>query len=232
MRASKITLGLCAAALLVVRPPLAAQAPQAQASPAAKLPAAIPLFPLEDAALFPRAARPFHIFEPRYRAMIADALKGDRIIGMVTLQPGFESNYGGRPPVYAVGCAGVIEEVDELPDGRYNILLRGLVKFRIDGEDQTRAYRLASVTAIPEPTVESQKDAIHKQRERLEVLLTMPGSDRAIPPDVADEEVIDAVAQYVPMDPKQRQALLELEGALSRGQALVELLESKSAPPR
>ena len=79
-------------ALLACGPLFAQPAPQQSAPKPDTLPAMIPLFPLEDAALFPRGARPFHIFEQRYRAMIADALKGDRIIGMVTLQPGFESN--------------------------------------------------------------------------------------------------------------------------------------------
>ena len=224
-RALLILLVVCAA--LLVPPPALAQAPTAD-----KLPATIPLFPLEDPALFPHGARPFHIFEPRYRAMVADALKGDRIIGMVTLQPGFEANYEGRPAIYGVGCAGYIEQVEELPDGRYNILLRGLVKFRVNGEDQSRAYRLARVTAIPEPVVDDQKAALRKERQRIEVLLTMPGGDPAIPPDVADEEVIDAVSQYVPLDPSQRQALLEQDGIVARGQALIELLEARAKPVR
>ena len=75
------------------------------------LPATIPIFPLEDVMLFPSVSRPLHIFEPRYRAMVADALKGDRIIGMVLLRPGYEADYEGRPPVYPIGCAGVITEV-------------------------------------------------------------------------------------------------------------------------
>ena len=69
--------------------------------------------------LFPGVSRPLHIFEPRYRAMVADALKGDRIIGMVTLKPGYEANYAGRPAVYEIGCAGVITDVEELPGGRF-----------------------------------------------------------------------------------------------------------------
>ena len=83
---------------------------------------------------------------------MADALKGDRIIGMVLLRPGHEAEYEGRPPVYPIGCAGVITDVEQLPDGRYAILLRGLVKFRVTSEDQSRAYRLARVEAMPEMT--------------------------------------------------------------------------------
>jgi Lon protease-like protein len=194
------------------------------------LPAVIPIFPLEDAMLFPAVSRPFHIFEPRYRAMIADALKGDRIIGMVTLRPGFEANYEGRPPIYPVGCAGVIVDVEELPDGRFNIVLRGLVKFRVTAEDPGRSYRLARVSAVAEPTIDAEKNTLHEQRQRLELLMTRAGSDAKVPPEIADEEVVNALAQYVPLEPEERQALLELDGALSRAKALIGLLESMSQP--
>ncbi len=108
------------------------------------LPPTIPIFPLPNVVLFPNVFLPLHIFETRYRAMVKDALASDRIIGMVLLQPGFEANYEGRPRVYPVGCAGVITHSEPLPDGRYNIVLRGLEKFRMTGEDESRPYRLAT----------------------------------------------------------------------------------------
>ena len=85
----------------------------------------LPLFPLPNVVLFPNVFLPLHIFEPRYRAMVADAIAGDRMIGMVLLRPGWEHDYEGRPPVFAVGCSGVITHVEQLADGRYNIVLRG-----------------------------------------------------------------------------------------------------------
>src|SRR4051794_30821611 len=103
------------------------------------LPPTIPIFPLPNVVLFPNVFLPLHIFEPRYRAMVADALAGDRIIGMTLLQPGFEGDYEGRPPVYAIGCAGLITHSEVLPDGRYNIVLRGLERFRIVDEDASHA---------------------------------------------------------------------------------------------
>jgi hypothetical protein len=203
-----------------------------QTASAKALPAVIPIFPLEDAMLFPNASRPLHIFEPRYRAMVADALKGDRIIGMVTLRPGYEDNYEGRPPIYAIGCAGVITDFEELPNGEFNIVLRGLVKFRVASEDQSRLYRLARVDAMPERSDNAQKVALRKQRQRLELIVITRGSATGIPPDIPDEEVVDALAQYVPLDPPDRQALLEREGALARAQAVIDLLESTVALPR
>jgi uncharacterized protein len=194
------------------------------------LPSVIPIFPLEEAMLFPNASRPLHIFEPRYRAMINDALKGDRIIGMVALRPGYEANYEGRPAIYAVGCAGVISEVEELPDGRFNIVLRGFVKFRINSEDDSRPYRLARVAAMPESLDDKEKDALHKERLRLEELVTKPGAASNVPPDISDEEVVNVLAQYVPVDPIQRQALLELDGVLLRSRALIDLLGIAGRP--
>ena len=190
------------------------------------LPPDIPIFPLEVTMLFPGVSRPLHIFEPRYRAMVADALKGDRIIGMVTLKPGFEADYAGRPPIFEIGCAGVITDVEELSGGRFNIVVRGLVKFRVNGEDATRSYRVANVTAMPEIPDDAERAALHKQRQRLEALITK-GSDTKVTPDTTDEELVNTLAQYLPMTYAQRQTLLELESVLARALVLIDLIESK-----
>jgi Lon protease-like protein len=196
-----------------------------------KLPTVIPIFPLEVTMLFPGVSRPLYIFEPRYRAMVADALKGDRIIGMTTLKPGYEANYAGRPPIYEIGCAGVITDVEELSGGRFNIVLRGLVKFRVTGEDDSRPYRLARVDAMPEVLDDAEKAALRKQRERLEALVTK-GSDSKVPPEMSDEELVNLLAQYMPLDHAERQVLLELKSVLLRSQALIDRIESKAALPR
>jgi Lon protease-like protein len=189
------------------------------------LPSTIPIFPLDDVMVFPNILRPLHIFEARYRAMVADALKGDRVIGMIQLRPGYEANYEGRPPVFAVGCAGVITDFEQLPDGRYNIVLRGLVKFRILSEDQSLPYRVARVEAILEEPDNQERAALGKQRDRLIALL--PSQSEPPPPAVPDEDVINTLAQYMPIGAQQRQELLELKGPLSRSEALIALLQAK-----
>lgn len=190
------------------------------------LPPTIPIFPLDDVVLFPNMLRPLHIFEPRYRAMVADALEGDRIIGMVLLQPGYEADYQGRPLVYPIGCAGVITEVQQLPDGRYNIVLRGLVKFRISSEDQSRSYRLAQVEALSEVLNNSERQALSEQRQRLEALLVSiaPSSP---PPALSDEDLVNGLSQFLDFSSLERQELLEQEGTLSRSQTLIDLLERR-----
>ncbi len=196
------------------------------------LPPTIPIFPLPNVVLFPNVFLPLHIFEARSREMVADALAGDRIIGMTLLRPGYESNYEGRPPVYPVGCAGVITHSEPLSEGRYNIVLRGLEKFRITGEDRAKPYRLAHVDPLPEDIAAADRDAIRKHRTRLEALLAAAiersGADPKFPPAVPDEDLVNALAQYLQLEPLERQALLERRGVLARLLGLIELLEMKT----
>lgn len=167
--------------------------------------------------------------------MVADALKGDRIIGMVMLQPGHEAEYEGRPPIFPIGCAGLITEFEQLPDGRYNILLGGLTKFRVEAEDNSRLYRLARVTAISEVLDDREAAALNEARERLGSLLSALSSRIGIPeppPGVPDEQVVDELSEYLPMPSLQRQRLLEQEDPLARARSLVELLEMLAASRR
>jgi Lon protease-like protein len=195
------------------------------------LPPTIPIFPLPNAVLFPNVFLPLHIFEPRYRDMVADALEGDRIIGMVLLRPGFESDYDGRPPVYPIGCAGLIRHSERLPDGRYNIVLHGLEKFRIRSEDDSRSYRLAHIETILEPLTDADRAGLRAERSRLEALLVPKpegrGADCTVPSTMSDEELVNALAQYLELEPVEKQALLERPGLLPRCRSLIELLEMK-----
>src|SRR5439155_10752363 len=102
------------------------------------------LFPLPNLVLFPHVVQPLHVFEPRYRQMTADALAGDRLIALALLQPGWEADYEGRPAVHPVACLGRVVADQLLPDGRYNLLVRGLSRLRLHGEvTDAKPYRTA-----------------------------------------------------------------------------------------
>ena len=194
------------------------------------LPPTIPLFPLPNVVLFPNVFLPLHIFEPRYREMVDDALRGDRIIGMVLLRPGWEPLYSGRPPVYPIGCAGVITHSERLSDGRFNIVLRGMEKFRVTAEDDARLYRVAQVESVHEPAPDTFREEMHAARQRLEALLVPQPVGRPeprMPAAMPDEELVNALAQYMEFEPVEKQALLEREGLLERCRSLIELLEMK-----
>src|SRR5262249_47863476 len=159
--------------------------------------------------LFPNVFLPLHIFEPRYRQMVDDALKGDRIIGMVLLRPGWETDYEGRPAVYPIGCAGVVTHAERLADGRFNIVLRGMQKFRISDEETERAYRLAHIVPMPEPPPERFREEIRSERRRLEALLVphdetrdaKEPKDTKVPSSMPDEDLVNALAQYLELEP-------------------------------
>ena len=223
---------LVAAGVLCAPVPVPAQTATPGSTAQIALPPTIPIFPLGDVMLFPRVTRQLHIFEPRYREMVADALDGNRVIGMVLLEPGYEADYEGRPPVSALGCAGIIEDFERLPDGRYNILLRGLTKFRITGEDQSRAYRLADVEALPERLTDAERVTLADLREELVVLLRSDMPDLEVPPGAPDEAVVNGVAQIMRLDPADRLGLLEQPNPLARAGALIDLLNVRAALSR
>ena len=200
------------------------------------LPPTIPLFPLPNAVLFPNVFLPLHIFEPRYRQMVAEALEGDRIIGMTLLRPGWEADYEGRPPIYPIGCAGLITFAERHKDGRFNIVLRGLEKFRVVLEENsnTHNYRVAQVDSIVESTdamTDADRAAMRDARRRLEALLVPQpegrGAEPKVPPTMPDEDLVNALAQYLELEPVEKQALLERETLLARCRSLIELLEMK-----
>jgi Lon protease-like protein len=196
---------------------------------ATSIPSEIPLFPLPEVSLFPGVSRPFVIFEPRYREMIADALAGSRIIGMVALRPGFEKDYEGRPPIYEIGCAGQIQQYEKLSDGRYLILLRGVMTFRIASEDQRKPYRIAHVESVPELLKNEELGQLSAVRERLTQLLyvSLPVGVEPPDPDLDDAEFVNVTALNLSMSEADRQALLERNSVLARARALLDRLAQK-----
>jgi uncharacterized protein len=195
------------------------------------LPGTIPIFPLPNVVLFPNVFLPLHIFEPRYREMVGDALSGDRLIGMVLLRAGWETDYEGRPEIYPVGTAGLITFSEQHADGRYNIVLRGLEKFRVVAEDHSRSYRVAEIESLMEEPTDAERSIIRTERRRLETLLVPQpsgrGVDPKVPPSMADEDLVNSLAQYLDLEPIEKQALLERDGLVARCRSLIDLLEMK-----
>ncbi len=176
--------------------------------------------------LFPRVPVPLHIFEPRYRKMIADALAGARVVGMVLLRPGWEADYEGRPPVFESGCAGRIDHSEELPDGRYNIVLRGLTRFRVREEHEGEPYRLARVEPLADALGPSE--VLEASRQRVVELVSRAAEvpvTAVARPDLSDELFVNALSQSLELDPLEKQALLDCDGVLARYERLATVLE-------
>ncbi len=195
------------------------------------LPSLLPIFPLPNVVLFPSVFLPLHIFEPRYRQMLADALRGDRIIGMVLLKGG-RDDIEEPPPVYAIGCAGLVSHAETLQDGRSNIILRGIQRFRVVGEEADRAYRRAQIEPLPDAASDAIRGEVRQARAQLEALLARrletAGGEAMVPGDMADQDLGNTLAQYLDFDPVEKQALLERDDAASRSRALIGLIELRA----
>lgn len=199
-------------------------------------PLTLPIFPLPDVTFFPHTMLPLHVFEARYRAMITDALARDRKIAVVRLKPGFEASYAGKPPVFLVAGAGEIVSWERLATGRYNILVKGEWRVRIESELPTDTlYRI--VTAQPLDDVESTGDvspALARIRDlcgRLLQALDRPSDllDAALAADQKPGVIADRIAASVVPDPDLRQELLETREVARRlerlGGALQDLVK-------
>jgi Lon protease-like protein len=199
----------------------------------------IRLFPLPNLVLFPGAVQPLHIFEPRYRQMTADALAGDRLIAMVLPRPGWEAHYAAKPEIHDVACLGRILAEQHLPDGRFNILLRGTLRIRIVEElASEKLYRTARVEAIETPAwADLAGQAEWRSRLREQIPRCFAGQaevrDRIL--QLFDEDVpvaalADLIAFTLPLDAEFKQMLLEELEVPHRLERLLRYLDAPRRP--
>jgi len=194
------------------------------------LPMRAPLFPIAGAILFPRAQLPLHIFEPRYRELVRDAIDGDGHIAIVQPQL-VEVEDDRKQPLYTVGCLGEIAGLEELEDGRFNIVLNGSHRFRIIGEvDLETSYRNADLDVgafddrEPEPLPMVQRAEVEREARRLGDALGLAVDWSAVS-RLDDEMLVNAIAQVAPFDVSAKQALLESDSLEDRANLLVQLME-------
>jgi uncharacterized protein len=195
--------------------------------------AIVPIFPLPDVTFFPHTLLPLHVFEARYRAMVIDVLERDRKLAVVRLRPGYESSYAGKPAVHAVAGLGEIVSCERLATGRYNILLRGEERLRIEQELPTdtlyrvvRARRLADGEAAGD--VAPALARIRAGCRELLGALARPADllDTALAEGQAPGVIADRVAAAVLPDADLRQSLLETLDVTARVARVADALEA------
>jgi Lon protease-like protein len=193
----------------------------------------VPIFPLPEVTFFPHTLLPLHVFEARYRLLVIDALERDRRLAVVKLQPGYEASYAGKPAVHPVAGLGEIVSCERLANGRYNILLRGECRVRLEQELPSdtlyrvlRARRLADTE--PSGEVAPALARIRASCRALLSALARPADllDTALADGQAPGVVADRVAAAVLPDPDQRQALLETLDVGARVARLADALEA------
>ncbi|MEE4204991.1 MAG: LON peptidase substrate-binding domain-containing protein [Erythrobacter sp.] len=182
------------------------------------------IFPLPGAVLFPGLQLPLHIFEPRYRALVGDALVRDRRIAMIQPQRPIEG-----APLYTVGCVGRIGEIEAMDDGRYNLILEGEQRFRLIRElDVTTAFRQVEAELIED---DEDETLTHAQRGGFEREARHFADSQGYSVDwdsverLDDQSLINGVSQIAPFDPASKQALLEAENLSARCELLVQLMQ-------
>jgi Lon protease-like protein len=195
------------------------------------LPELVPLFPLPGVVLFPHTIIPLHIFEPRYREMTADALAGERVLAIALLKPGWEPlYYTARAPIHQTVGVGHILESEQVAEGNYNVLLRGVGRALVLEELGERAYRRARVQPVETYCSADDTSAGELRSALFAAIRRNPGLDpglrrqwlRLRDADVPLNELADLLAAGVPGDAELRQCLLDEADALVRGQMLLE----------
>ncbi|MDL2353365.1 MAG: LON peptidase substrate-binding domain-containing protein [Pseudomonadota bacterium] len=184
----------------------------------------VSIFPLPGAILFPGLQLPLHIFEPRYKALIKDALARDRLIGMIQPQRAEEG-----APLYNVGCIGKIGEFEALDDGRFNLVLEGQARFRMVKElDVATPFRQIEADLLAEED-EPALAAVERASFEREARRFADAQGYAVDWDAVarldDESLIDGVSQIAPFDAAAKQALLEANGLSARCELLVQLMQ-------
>ncbi|MDB4957580.1 MAG: peptidase lon domain protein [Myxococcales bacterium] len=180
--------------------------------------AALPIFPLPNCVLLPGGLLPLHVFEPRYRELTRDCLAGSHLMGVARLRPGYETSYYGRPPVYERCGVGRIICSEELPDGRFALLLRGVARVEIARElpVEQRSYRRVEARMLADANVDPRDAVDHHRRlialcDRLAEVIDQGGPQLRDLVRAFDEpgQCADAIAAALVMDADARQELLE-----------------------
>lgn len=198
-----------------------------------RIPAVIPLFPLPNVVFFPRTYLPLHVFEPRYRQMVMDAAESHRMIGMVLLKEGWETNYEGSPPIFPTGCVGRMITIQSLPDGRFNILLQGLCRFEISGETGTEEYRQGFIDLKEFERPEGRLPTELRVELLRMVGVVLKGRDegmalsRLLKQPLPDESLVHNLSFALDFTPLEKQFLLESESLVQQAKRFLDLLQFK-----
>ena len=197
----------------------------------------IPLFPLPSTVFYPGTPLPLHIFEPRYRQMTADALEGERKIGMVLLKPDWEAAYFDRPEIFPMGCVGSIEKELRHPDGKYNFTLVGLRRFRILREVDGKLYRCAEIDLLEEQNEQEigekpnvTRDGLIERYREFTSLIPKNNSLKEEPDwNLGNllSQFVDRFAYRLDLSLEQKQTFLEEQDVLRRAEFLHDFLKMK-----
>lgn len=195
----------------------------------------IPLFPLPNVVMFPGALLPLHIFEQRYLEMTKAALEGQKLIGMILLQKGWDQDYEGAPPVFPVGCICEIVQEESFPDGKYNIVLHGISRFHLQNETGAASYRQGRIILLESILLDGESDALEELRRKVlmycaEILSEMQ-MENLLPYafSLTAEQLFDTVAFYLNVPVNKKQNMLTELHLMERGKQILSIVKERVA---
>jgi Lon protease-like protein len=197
------------------------------------------LFPLPNLVFFPHVVQPLHVFEPRYRQLMQDTLASDRLMTLILLRPGWEGEYEGQPELHSVACLGRVVADQMLPDGRYNLLLRGLTRVRIVEEVVTdKLYRSARVEVLEDISTAALLSLMSLRAELEQRILPRfhPGPLRDQIRDLFHSELplgplTDILSFALPISVETKQQILEELEVEARAQLLLDGFQALGGKP-
>ena len=200
--------------------------------------AAVPVFPLPELVMFPGVSVPLHVFELRYRTMVRDILSGDRTLALAVLTPGYELDYHGSPAFHPLGCLARVEEIEWLPNDRYDLTVVGTSRVRLGRVAREFPYRCVHVEVLPQhpypeddPLVLLDKRALFELHARLVRVAEAQGGEaglRGVPvlhPMDTYERVVNSLSLVCARTPAERLELLGEDSVIERGRRVREALE-------
>lgn len=195
------------------------------------------MFPLPNVVLFPKTVLALHVFEPRYRLMMDEVLKGNQSIVIALLKPGWEADYHGSPEVHTVACLGKIVQHQELPDGRYNITVHGESKVGIESFERSHPFRIARVRRLHEDNAWGEAESAPAQSRELLALFRRFNEGQGAAIDLAQvfgahmgaDAVLNSISMHLNVEPAVKQRLLELESTEQRYRAVFQFLSDSAA---
>jgi Lon protease-like protein len=191
-------------------------------------PDVIAVFPLPNVVFFPHTNLPLHIFEPRYCEMVKETIKNQQMIGMFLLQPGWQDDYYGNPPIFSIGCAGELTYVEDLPEGKFNIVLRGLNRVRALETVQEIPYRKVRVHILPDKILAAENEVKIIKKSLLKNFAIFANHVQNLDVSVMDDsgliEIVNLIASVLPLDLDEKRRLLELDDAYLRALSIDEHL--------
>ncbi len=196
-----------------------------------KLPEVLPVFPLPTVVFFPRTYLPLHIFEPRYRQMVKDCMKGSQTVAMALLKEGWEEDYYDQPQIYPIGCVGKVVKCQPLDEGRYNLLLYGLLRVSFEEYFFDKSYRQAKIKPLPVSQKQggclpdSLREMLFEQiKDYSDLVGGRARIESILREDLDDEVFVNLFSAEMDFTVIEKQFLLEASDVLQRAKRLIELV--------